>query len=194
MPIPPSFISLSTARNIAARHLRKFDQNQVLAMLVDALCDGALEAWGCKSGEVPHRISVQDWINCKYANINIGCDVIEIEIFSFLIWLGIVPLNWREMPAGDLQSAVENALRPEVSVAQSSQPTEGKRPPIPKPTLVKHLEKIKRESRRVPAADLLFPEVVRDHPQYHVTRSDVRAVAQEVWGKQQRGRRRKSAS
>jgi hypothetical protein len=192
MPIPPTFIPLQTALRIASDHLN-IDQNKALAMLVDGMCDSTVTAWGGMKGEVPHQLSPNFWIMFKYSGAEIGCDFIEVETLPFLIWLGIVPANWRDLTSADWAAASEIGMKPRSS-ANQSQPAHGQKLPIPKPTLVKYLETIKAKGGRIPAADLLFREVVNAFPGFHVTRFDVRAVAKEVWGEQPRGRRRKSAS
>jgi len=192
LPIIPTFVSLQTALGIASDHLN-IDRNKALAMLVDAMCDGTVSAWGGMNGEIPHQIVPESWIDFKYIGASIGCEIIELETLPFLIWLGIVPVNWRDLAGADLAGAVAIALKPRSS-ADQSQPAHGQKPPIPYPTLVKHLEAIKAKGGRIPAADLLFPEVVNAFTGFHVTRSDVRTVAREVWGKQPRGRRRSSAT
>lgn len=89
--------------------------------------------------------------------------------------------------------AVETG-QPSTSASAPSRREDRQKPPISNPTLLKHLETIKAKGGRIPAPDVLYPAVVSAFPGFHVTRSDVRTVAKEVWGEQPPGRRRKSAT
>jgi len=123
MPILPTFIPLDTALKIASEHLN-IDQINVLAMAIDGMCDSTIEAWGGRKGEVPHQLSPNFWIEFKYTGLEIGCDFIEIETLPFLIWLGIVPVNWRDLAGADLADAVATALKERMTVTSTSPQTD----------------------------------------------------------------------
>ena len=194
-PLPPSVIPLKTAVGITADQCA-VASTVALAMLVDAMCDGRLEAWGGWKGEEPRRLSNQFWIEVKYKELEIELTRVEVETLPFFQWLGVVPPDWQRSPADrgsrDETPMASGPTAPEISNTRPESPNQRK--PIPKKILHRYIAAIKDKGGPIPAADTLCREIENHFSDYRVTREDVRAVHKEVFGELRPGRRQQSAS
>ena len=86
MPLPlVSFVSFERALKEVTIYSET--PNVALVCLVNALCDGAVEAVGYNNGQIPQPISASTWIHLKYCEEPIPFDNIEINTSSLLKWL-----------------------------------------------------------------------------------------------------------
>ena len=85
-PPPPAYVDFNAAVIAVAGHLG-VAREKAYAMLLDALCDGALTAMGNRGGANFVDISPQNWVMHKYENSGLFYSHIELGTIDLLSWL-----------------------------------------------------------------------------------------------------------
>ncbi|MCJ2039550.1 hypothetical protein MKK55_11445 [Methylobacterium sp. J-059] len=118
-PPPPSYVNERIAVGLVAGYLR-IETERAKALLLDALCDGALIAMGDCGGANFIQISPKNWIMVKYENAELHYNHIEINTHELFSWVSPaykrdaerLAAQAKDAPQADVQADSGNTAEP----------------------------------------------------------------------------------